>query len=87
VRPDLLKLSALPPGDTLPNFEWSFQPDLDRRRVETLTTCSYAREHETVLLQRPPGVGKMHLAVALRVRAIECGFSVGFFHLDDLMHN
>jgi DNA replication protein DnaC len=82
-----LKLSALPPGHTLSNFDWSFQPDLDRRRVETLATCSYVREHETVLLQGPPGVGKTHLAVALGVRAIECGFSVGFYHLDDLMHD
>ncbi|MBL8696159.1 MAG: ATP-binding protein [Planctomycetes bacterium] len=31
-------------------------------------------------------VGKTHLAVALWVRAVECGFSVGFYHLDDLMH-
>jgi DNA replication protein DnaC len=82
-----LKLSALPPGHTLSNFDWSFQPDLDRRRVETLATCSYVREHETVLLQGPPGVGKTHLAVALGVRAIECGFSCGFYHLDDLMHD
>ncbi len=53
-----LKLSALPPGRTLSSFDWSFQPDIDRRRIETLATCSYVREHETVLLQGPPGVGK-----------------------------
>ena len=82
-----LRLSALPIGQTLSNFDWTFQPDLDRRRVETLATCSWIREHETVLMQGPPGVGKTHLAVALGVRAIECGFSVGFYHLDDLMHD
>ena len=82
-----LRLSALPIGQTLANFDWSFQPDIDRRRVETLATCSWVRDHETVLMQGPPGVGKTHLAVALGVRAIECGFSVGFYHLDDLMHD
>ena len=82
-----LRLSALPIGQTLSNFDWSFQPDIDRRRVETLATCSWVRDHETVLMQGPPGVGKTHLAVALGVRAIECGFSVGFYHLDDLMHD
>jgi DNA replication protein DnaC len=82
-----LRLSALPTGQTLSNFDWSFQPDIDRRRVETLATCSWIRGHETVLMQGPPGVGKTHLAVALGVRAIECGFSVGFYHLDDLMHD
>jgi DNA replication protein DnaC len=81
-----LRLSALPIGQTLADFDWSFQPDIDRRRVETLATCSWIRDHETVLMQGPPGVGKSHLAIALGVRAIECGFSVGFYHLDDLMH-
>jgi DNA replication protein DnaC len=81
-----LRLSAMPTGQTLSNFDWSFQPDIDRRRVETLATCGFIREHETVLLQGPPGVGKTHLAIALGVRAIECGFSVGYYHLDDLMH-
>lgn len=82
-----LRLSGLPVGQTLANFDWSFQPDIDRRRVETLATCSWVRDHETVLMQGPPGVGKTHLAVALGVRAVECGFSVGFYHLDDLMHD
>ena len=82
-----LRLSALPVGQTLSDFDWSFQPDIDRRRVETLATCSWIRERATVLLQGPPGVGKTHLAVALGVRAIESGFSVGFYHLDDLMHD
>lgn len=82
-----LRLSALPPGQTLSNFDWSFQPSIDRRRVETLATCSWIQSHETVLMQGPPGVGKTHLAVALGVRAVECGFSVGFYHLDDLMHD
>lgn len=82
-----LRLSALPPGHTLSSFDWSFQPSVDRRRIETLATCSWIQGHETVLMQGPPGVGKTHLAVALGVRAIECGFSVGFYHLDDLMHD
>jgi DNA replication protein DnaC len=33
-----------------------------------------------------PGVGKTHLAVALGVKAVENGFSVAFFRLDDLLH-
>ena len=37
------------------------------------------------LLQGPPGVGKSHLAVALGVRAVESGFSVAFFRLEELL--
>jgi DNA replication protein DnaC len=82
-----LKLTAMPPGNTLADFDWSFQESIDRRRVETLATCAWLRAHETVLLQGPPGVGKTHLAVALGIRAIELGFSVGFYRFDDLIHD
>jgi len=39
-----------------------------------------------LLLQGPPGVGKTHLAIGLAMRAIETGFSVSFYRLDELMH-
>ncbi len=30
-------------------------------------------------------MGKSHLAVALGVKAVECGFGVAFFRLDELL--
>lgn len=81
-----LKLSGLPPGQTLGNFDFAFQPGVEKSRIETLATCAWIREHETVLIQGPPGVGKSHLATALGVKAVENGFSVSFFRLDDLLH-
>lgn len=81
-----LRLSGLPTGQTLGDFDWSFQPTIDRKRVETLATCAWIREHETVILAGPPGIGKTHLAVALGVKAVENGFSVAFYRLEDLMH-
>jgi DNA replication protein DnaC len=81
-----LKLSNLPPGMTLGNFDFAFQPSIDRRQVETLATCAFIREHCTLLVQGPPGVGKTHLVVGLGVRAIEQGFSVAFYRLEDLLH-
>jgi DNA replication protein DnaC len=81
-----LKLSNLPPGMTLGNFDFGFQPSIERRQIETLATCAFIREHATVLVQGPPGVGKTHLVVALGVRAIEQGFSVAFYRLEELLH-
>jgi DNA replication protein DnaC len=81
-----LKLSNLPVGMTLGNFDFAFQPSIERRQVETLATCAFIQEHATLLVQGPPGVGKTHLVVALGVRAIEQGFSCAFYRLEDLLH-
>ena len=81
-----LKLSGLPPGQTLGNFDWSFQPSVERRQIETLATCAWVREHATVILAGSAGVGKTHLAVALGVRAVEQGFSVAFYRIEDLLY-
>jgi DNA replication protein DnaC len=81
-----LKLSNLPSGMTLGNFDFGFQPSIERRQIETLATCAFIREHCTLLVQGPPGVGKTHLVVGLGVRAIEQGFSVAFYRLEDLLH-
>src|SRR5262249_4945002 len=51
-----------------------------------LATGAFIREHATLLVQGPPGVGKTHLVVALAVRAIEQGFSVAFYRLEELLH-
>jgi DNA replication protein DnaC len=81
-----LKLSGLPVGKTLDNFDWTFQPRVDRSKLEGLATCQFVRDRDNVLFLGPPGVGKSHLAVALGVRAIKNGFSTTHFLLDDLMH-
>ncbi len=80
-----LKISGLPPGRTLGGFNYAFQPDVKRSRIETLATCAWLRQNSTLLLQGPSGVGKTHLAAALGVKAIEGGFSVCFYRLEDLL--
>jgi len=80
-----LKLSGLPTGQTLANFDFAFQPSVERSRIETLGTCAWIRESYNLLLQGPPGVGKSHLAVSLGMRAVENAFGVIFYRLEDLL--
>ncbi|RWO73704.1 MAG: hypothetical protein EOS18_32875 [Mesorhizobium sp.] len=80
-----LKMSGLPTGQTLENFDFAFQPAIERPRIDTLATGAWIRNAETVLMQGPPGVGKTHLSVALGTRAIELGFSVLYYRFDELM--
>jgi DNA replication protein DnaC len=80
-----LRLSGLPVGHTLANFDFAFQPSVERSHIETLATCAWVRAKETLLIQGPPGVGKTHLSIALGVKAVENGFSVTFYRLEELL--
>jgi DNA replication protein DnaC len=80
-----LRLSGLPTGMTLAQFDFGFQPAIERSRIDTLGTCAWVRAAETLLIQGPPGVGKTHLAVGLGIRAVEHGFSVQFYRFDELL--
>ncbi len=81
-----LRLSGLPTGQTLANFDFAFQPAVQRSKLEALATGAWLREKQALLILGPPGVGKTHLAIGLGVRAVETGFSVAFFRLEELLH-
>ncbi|MBK7250025.1 MAG: ATP-binding protein [Gammaproteobacteria bacterium] len=49
-----LRLSNLPPGQTLADFDFAFQPAIERSRIETLATCAFIRAAETVLIKDRP---------------------------------
>lgn len=81
-----IRISHLPTGPTVANFDFAFQPSVSRRQIETLATGQWIRDCGTLLLQGPPGVGKTHLAVGLATRAIQSGFSVSFYRVDELLY-
>lgn len=80
-----LKVSGLPKGMHLDNFDFLFQPSADKSKIDHLATCEFIRRHENILFFGPPGVGKTHLAAALAVRAIELGFSVSYYTVEELL--
>ncbi len=81
-----IRISHLPSGPSLSNFDFAYQPSVSRSRIETLGTCQWIRDMQCLLLQGPPGVGKTHLCVGLGMKAIENGFSVSFYRVDELMY-
>ena len=72
------RLAHLPFQRTLDQFDFRFQPSIDKRQVQELATLTFVNEAANVLLLGPPGVGKTHLAVALGVKACEHGVRVLF---------
>ena len=80
-----LKLARFPWLKTLDQFEFEFQPSIDRKVIRELAGLSFIDRTENVILLGPPGVGKTHLAIALGVKAAEAGASVLFLTLESLM--
>jgi DNA replication protein DnaC len=80
-----LHVSGLPHHKTLDDFDFTFQPDLDIRKIKELATLDFVTQAANVALLGPPGTGKTHLAVALAVAACAAGRSVYFTSLDDMI--
>lgn len=68
----------------LDDFDWSFNPSINRKQVYDLATCRFIREGRDVLLLGPPGVGKSFLVQALGHQAIKQGFVVYYRSIFDL---
>lgn len=80
-----LRLARFPWLKTLEQFDFDFQPSLDRRLLRELAGMSFVERCHNVIILGPPGVGKTHLAIALGVKAVEAGYSVLFLTLESLM--
>jgi DNA replication protein DnaC len=79
------RLAHLPYHKTLEQFDFSFQPSIDERRIRDLATLRFVQQQENLILLGPPGVGKTHLSVALALEAIKQGLTVYFTTAHDLV--
>jgi DNA replication protein DnaC len=80
-----LRLARFPWLKTLDQFDFDFQPSVDRKQVRELAGMSFVERAHNVIILGPPGVGKTHLAIGLGVKAVEAGYSVLFLTLEALM--
>ena len=60
----------------LEDFDFSFNPSINRRQIHDLATGRFIREQTDVLVLGPPGVGKSHLVQAIGHQAARSGFTV-----------
>jgi len=64
------------PQKTLDNFDFTFNPKMNRSLVFDLATGAFIDRHEDALFLGPPGSGKSHLAQAIGQAAIQQGYRV-----------
>jgi DNA replication protein DnaC len=77
-----LRYAKFPFRRTIEDFDYEFQPTVDRKLVEDLATLRFIDENRPLLFLGQPGCGKTHLAVAIATLAVEAGYR-GYFSTAD----
>jgi DNA replication protein DnaC len=72
---------------TLEDFDWHFNPAIERKVIFDLAAGAFIRKGTDVLFIGPPGVGKTHLAQAIGYEAIKMNFQVLYRSIFDLVRD
>jgi len=77
--------AKFPSIKTLEEYDFNFQPKLNRQEIYNLATGEYIRKRENIVFVGPPGIGKSHLSVSLGVKALQQGYKVLFTSVSEMM--
>ena len=59
-----VQMSGFPIKKTLDEFDFSFQPSIDKRQIDELATMRFLENRENIVFLGPPGVGKTQIGRA-----------------------
>ena len=77
--------AKLPSHKTLEDFDFSFQPSIDKKRINDCVTCNFIREKKNIVFIGNPGTGKTHLSIAIGIRALMKGFKIYFTSVAEML--
>jgi DNA replication protein DnaC len=80
-----VQTSGFPIKKTLEDFDFSFQPSIDKRQIDELATMRFLESSENIVFLGPPGVGKTHLASALGMVAARHRHSIYYINCHTLI--
>jgi DNA replication protein DnaC len=80
-----LRYARFPYRRSIDDFDFDFQPSVDRKLVADLASLRFITEGRSVAFLGQPGCGKTHLAVALATKAVEAGYRGYFTTADDMV--
>lgn len=80
-----IKVAHFPYNRTIDEFDFDFQPSINKKEILDLATLRFLEEKKNILLLGTCGVGKTHLATSLGIEAAKKRYSVYFISCHDLI--
>jgi DNA replication protein DnaC len=78
--------AKLPAHKTIEDFDFSFQPSLNKKQVNDALTCQFIKEKRNLIFIGHPGTGKTHLSIAVALRALAKNFKVLFTSVSEMLY-
>lgn len=80
-----IRESKLPERKTLCDFDFDFQPDLDKGLILELATMGFVSRRQGVILAGKSGTGKSYIAKALALQGCKEGYRVRYTTAADML--
>lgn len=65
----MVKVGAFPHQKEIKDFNFDFQPSINRQQILDFTTLRFIEQKENIVFLGPSGVGKTHLATSIGIAA------------------
>lgn len=82
-----VKVANFPFLKTLDDFDFSFQPSINKDEILDLKNLRFINNKENILLVGSPGVGKTHLATSIGIETAKHRYSTYFISFHELLAN
>lgn len=76
--------AKLPAHKNIEDFDFSFQPSIDKRIINDCLTCNFINEKRNIVFIGNPGTGKTHLSIAIAIKALMKGYKVLFAPVSEM---
>lgn len=80
-----VKVANFPYLKEINEFDFGFQPSLDKAKIMDLMTLRFIEKTENIIFCGTPGVGKTNLAVSIGIEAAKHRYCVYFITFQDLI--